>query len=75
MKSPQSGKHLNTSKDAYKMNQSTVLKVIEPVIDLFRKAKNYRTYRIIKTSVGYDENVAHKLHNMANKVGRPNEGQ
>lgn len=44
-----------------------MLKAIEPVNDLFRKAVDYRTYRLIKQLARYDDYIAHELHRMVKK--------
>lgn len=65
----------NRSKNAYRLDQSTVLEVIKPVSDSFRKSVYYRTYHLIKKSEKYDDSVAQELHCNDEKDGRAGGGQ
>lgn len=44
------------------------LKVIEPVNDLFSNALDYHTYRMIKKSAKYNDDVANELHKMTKET-------
>lgn len=45
-----------------------MLKVIELVNYLFRKAADYRPYRLIKQSARYGYGLAHELYRMAKRI-------
>lgn len=56
----------NKSKYAYISGQAALLKCIEAVNNLFRKAVECRTHRLIKGSARSDHSVAHEPHHVAN---------
>lgn len=45
-----------------------MLKLIEPVSDLFKIAVDYSTYPLIKQSARYDDDVAHERHRIGNRI-------
>lgn len=56
---------IKKSKSPYKLGQVTMLKVIDSVGNLVRKAVDYHTHRLIKQSATYDVDVTHKMYRMA----------
>lgn len=45
-----------------------MLKVVDQVGDLFRKAVEYRKYYLIKKSASYIDDVVHEFYHMAEKM-------
>lgn len=67
-RSPENGeKKIEKSKSTYKLGRVTMLKFIKSVNDLFNKAVDYCTYRVIKQLESYDD-VTHKCHHMVKKM-------
>lgn len=67
-------KKLKKSRSTYKSSKLTILKVIEPVSNLFGNAFYYHMYDLIKQLARQYVDVVHELHRRA-KNGHPNEGR
>lgn len=51
-----------------------MLKVIQPVNNLFKTGVNYHMYRLIKQSIRFDIDVAHAPYQMVKSTAVKNEG-
>lgn len=61
-------KEPTSSRSTDHLSSDSSLKVIQPKNHLFSSAVDYRSYRLIKTSARYDDDVGNELRGMTKKV-------